>query len=357
MALPESRADRSQRRLRAVDAPAPEPARPRVSLIAPMLNEAAYIPELVSDLAAQDIDEPFEVVVADGGSTDGSPELLRAEAARAGVPVTVLENPKGHASAGLNVCIRHSIGEIVVRLDCHTRYPADYVRRCVAAVRETGAWNAAGVFRAIGRTPTERAVACALDSPFGGHNWTRKLADNRRTEVDTNYLGAFPREALERVGLYDEDLVVVEVEDLNLRLREAGGTVILDPEITSYYYPRGSYRAVFRQYFRYGYHKVSAMSKHGRIVSGRSVVPVAFVLSLLGLGAAGAVSPLARKALAGEVAAYGLSAVAFGAAAVRGRGEPPALLPRVVGVFPVFHLAHGLGMICGAIRLLARRHS
>lgn len=356
MALPESRAARRQAPLRAVETPSEETARPRVSLIAPMLNEAEYIPELVADLAAQDIEEPFEVVIADGGSTDGSRELLRAEAAKAGVAVSVLENPKGHASAGLNVCIRHSIGEIVVRLDCHTRYPADYVRRCVAAVRETGAWNAAGVFEAIGRTPMERAVACALDSPFGGHNWTRKLAHQERTEVDTNYLGAFPREALDRVGLYDEDLIVVEVEDLNLRLRQAGGKVILDPEIKSYYYPRGTYRAVFRQYFRYGYYKVSAMSKHGQVVSGRSMAPVAFVLSLLGLGIAGTSSSLPRKVLAGEVAAYGLAAVAFGAAAVRSRRESSALLPRVASVFPVFHLAHGLGMVTGAFRyVLGRR--
>ncbi len=330
----------------------PAAARPRVSLIAPMLNETAYIAELVGDLAAQDIEEPFEVVIADGGSSDGSRELLQAEAASAGVPVTVLENPQGHASAGLNVCIRHSVGDVIVRLDCHTRYPSDYVRLCVQAVRETGAWNAAGVFRAIGRTPMERAVACALDSPFGGHNWTRKLVDGQRVEVDTNYLGAFPREALEQVGLYDEDLIVVEVEDLNLRLREAGGKVILDPEIRSYYYPRGSFQSVFRQYFRYGYYKVSAMSKHGQIVSGRSMVPVAFVVSLLGLGIAGTVSPNSRKALAGEAALYGLAAVAFGAVAVRNRRESAALLPRVVGIFPTFHLAHGLGMITGGVEHL-----
>jgi succinoglycan biosynthesis protein ExoA len=329
--------------------------RPMVSIIIPMRNEADFVEQLAEDIAAQDIDEPFEVLVADGGSTDGSPQLLREAADRADLDLKLLQNPQGHASAALNVCIREASGDLIVRLDCHTRYPPDYVRRCVEALRETGAANVSGVFTPIGRTRMERAVACALDSPFGGHNWTRKLGIGGRVEVDTNYLGAFPKEAIKRVGLYDEGLVIVEVEDLNLRLRKAGGRVLLDPEIRSFYYPRGSLRDVFRQYYRYGYWKVAVMAKHHQVVSVRSVIPCAFVLSLAGLGGASLVSRSARRLLAAEITVYALGAVAFGAAAVRKRRESPALLPRVPVVFSTFHVAHGVGMIHAAIDRLVGR--
>ena len=267
--------------------PISSPPRVAVSLVAPMRNESSYVEDLVRDLAAQDIEEPFEVIVADGGSTDGSPGLLRSAAEKAGLDLILVDNPEGHASPGLNRCIRAASGDVIVRLDCHTRYPADYVRRCVEAVRETGAANVAGVFTAIGRTPTERAIACALDSPFGGHNWTRNLDAGGRVEVDTNYLGAFPKEALDGVGMYDEDLVVGEVEDLNLSLRKAGGIVLLDPRIHSYYYPRGSFGSLFHQYYRYGYWKVAVIAKHRQVISGRASFRASSYSRSLALGSRG----------------------------------------------------------------------
>src|SRR2546426_7427964 len=90
----------------------PEPSplsltrRPTVSIVAPMRNEAPFLDDLVNDLAAQDIDEQFEVIVADGGSTDGSPRLLRSAAEQAGLDLILVDNPEGHASPGLNRCIR-----------------------------------------------------------------------------------------------------------------------------------------------------------------------------------------------------------------------------------------------------------
>jgi succinoglycan biosynthesis protein ExoA len=332
-----------------------EAARPRISVIAPMRNESEHVEELVADLAAQDIDEEFEVLIADGGSTDGSPERLRVAAARAGLRLKVLDNPRGFASPGLNICIRVAVGELIVRLDCHTRYPADYVRLCVEALRETGAWNASGVFTPIGRTRTERAVACALDSPFGGHNWTRNVGKERRVEVDTNYLGAFPKAALERIGMYDEELVVGEVEDVNLALRKAGGKVLLDPRIRSFYYPRGTFAGVFRQYFRYGFWKLTVMKKHGQVISGRSAVPALFILSLLGLGVGALFSSIVLAVLLAELALYAAAAGLAAAASTRRRDEPASLIPRVAAVFPLFHLGHGLGTVSSFVAQLLGR--
>jgi succinoglycan biosynthesis protein ExoA len=321
----------------------------RVSVIVPMLNEAGHVENLVADLAAQDYAGALEVIVADGGPSDGSVEKLEQAARRAGLDLTVVDNPRRWVAPGLNRCLEHATGELVVRLDCHARYPPDYLSACARVSRETGAANVGGLFTVRGGTPLERAFACALDSPFGGHNWTRRREE--RHDADTVFCGAFRRDALERAGRYDESLAVTEVEDLNTRLRRLGERVVFDPTIRLIYIPRGSLRRVVVQYYRYGLWKVPVVVKHRQVVSARSLVPLAFVGSLALLGVAATQSPAARRLLALEAALYSAGAVGFAAEALRRRGESWRLLPLVVAHFPTFHVAHGLGGLHGWLRV------
>ena len=287
--------------------------------------------------------------MADGGSTDGSVDRLQAAADRHGVPVTLVENPERWVSPGLNKCIRRATGDLIVRVDCHSRFPADYLRRCAEAAEETGADNVGGILLPRGRTPTERAVAAAVDSAFGGIGWTRH-GSAERLEVDTVPFGAFRPEVFERVGLYDETLVRNQDDELNLRLRLAGGKIVLDPAIRVYYTPRGSFLSLFKQYYEYGRWKAPVMRKHDRPTSARSLVPLAFVLGLLALIPLSTWSPHAAALLTLKVSLYGALASVFGVLCVHRRGEPWRLLPRVLAVFPTVHIAHGLGMLSGWLR-------
>src|SRR5438270_7323366 len=124
-----------------------------------MRNEAAHIEGFVSDLAGQDFDGEVEIFVADGASSDDSVARLESAAARHGLVLTVVPNPQRWVSYGLNACIRRASGDLIVRLDCHSSYPADYLRRCAIAAEETDALNVGGLFEPVGRTPMERAVA------------------------------------------------------------------------------------------------------------------------------------------------------------------------------------------------------
>jgi len=328
----------------------------RVSVIAPMWNEADHVGEVVADLAGQDFEGEVELLVADGRSTDDSVARLEEAAERHGLVVTILDNPHRWVSHALNACVEAAQGDLIVRIDCHSRYPSDYLRRCVDAARETGADNVGGVFVPRGHTPTERAVACAMDSPFGGIHWTRH-GSSERVEVDTVPYGAFRPEAFERAGLFDVSLVRNQDDEFNLRLRLAGGRIVLDPSIRIYYTPRGSYRHVFRQYYEYGFWKPVVMRKHGRVVSMRSLVPVGFVASLVALGSLAPWFAPAAVLLGAELALYGAGAVGFGAAALRRSGEPWRLLPRVLAAFPTFHAAYGLGTLAGVGRALRTRTS
>lgn len=332
----------------------PPPGIARISVVVPMLNEAGHVHRLAESLAAQDWSGELEILVADGGSSDGSVELLTSAARAHGLPLRVLANPARWVSHGLNACIREASGDLIVRLDSHSRYPSDYLRRCAAVAAETGAWNVGGVVVAEGSTPMERATACAMSSAFGGIGWTRQASAGERTEVDTITYGAFRPEAFRRAGLFDETLARNQDDEFNLRLRRVGGRIVLDPEIRTYYTPRGSLRAIFRQYYEYGLWKVPVMLRHRTVLSARSLAPLAFLGSVAILAGGAAVAPPARRVLALEVGAYLLGAVAFGAGAIRRRGESWTLLPGVISAFPAFHVGYATGMLHGWIRAVRR---
>jgi succinoglycan biosynthesis protein ExoA len=350
----------------------------RISVIAPMLNEAAHVDQFVADIAAQDFSGEIEMIVADGGSSDGSLARLQAAGERARLDLTVLENSASWVSHALNACIERASGDLLVRLDCHSRYPTDYLRRCArAAEEETNALVVGGVIVAEGQTVAERAVACAMDSPFGGIGfyrifrddggllqrvagmfgmpWAREPEKAKRVDSDTLTFGAFRPEAFERAGLFDESLRRNQDDEFNLRVRRAGGRVVLDPAIRVHYRPRGSLRGVFRQYYEYGLWKVPVMLKHQQLPSPRSLAPLIFVSSLAGLAPAAAFSSGGRRLLATQVGAYAVMAVLFAGVSIRGRRESWTLLPRVAAVFPVFHVGYGLGMLRGWARAAARR--
>jgi succinoglycan biosynthesis protein ExoA len=324
-----------------------------VSVIVPVRNERSNVDPFVSDLAAQDFEGELEVLVADGASSDGSIERLRAAARDAGLPLQVLDNGAGWVSPGLNACIRAARGDLIVRLDCHSRYPHDYLRRCAEVSERTGAWNVGGRLVPTGSSAVERAVACAMDSPFGGIGWTR-ISGDEPFETDTVTFGAFRREVFERVGLFDETLVRNQDDEFNMRLRAAGGTIVLDPAITVAYRPRGSFDGVWRQYFEYGLWRWPVIIKHRRLPTLRGLVPLVFVLGTGSLLAAAPRSRTARRLLTAEGLAYGSLAVFFGARGLHRRNESWTLLPGVLAAFPAFHLGQGSGQLVGLIRALRR---
>jgi GT2 family glycosyltransferase len=326
----------------------------RISVIAPMYNEAEHIEEIIADLAAQDWAGELELLVADGRSTDGSVERLREAATRHGLSVSVLDNPERWVSPGLNRCVRAATGDLIVRVDCHSRYPSDYLRRCAVAAEETGAENVGGLTVPTGHTATERAVAAAVDSAFGGIGWTRHQSDER-VEVDTVPFGAFRPEAFRLAGLFDESLARNQDDEFNLRLRRAGGRIVLDPAIRVFYRPRGSFRRLFRQYYEYGRWKAPVMRRHRRATSTRSLIPGAFVAVLVALVLLSMWHPHATALLVVKVSAYSALALAFGAVVVRRRREPWRLLPRVLAVFLTVHVAHGTGMLIGWVRPAGKR--
>lgn len=317
--------------------------RPYVSIVMPCFNEEGYIEACLRSVLGQDYPaDRFEVLVVDGRSSDRTREILGA-LSRDEPRVRMVDNPARLQAAGMNVALRVARGEIIVRMDVHCEYASDYVRQCVLALERTGADNVGGAQRAKSTTGFQRALCAALTSPLGVGGVKYRSAENEGF-VDTVFLGAFRRKVFETVGMYDPRAFTNEDAELNQRIQAAGGKVFLSRDVVVHYFPRGSFRALAKQYYRYGKGRARTLLKHGRFLSIRPAVPF---LTVAGAAALIAVPPLHPVA----PFAFGAYALATGAEAIRvGRKEGLRAIPVVWAIFPVLHLSHGIGFAVGLAR-------
>jgi succinoglycan biosynthesis protein ExoA len=320
--------------------------RPRVSVIIACRNEARTIAAVLDSVLNQQPPEGgMEVIIADGMSDDGTREILQ-KARSAQTRIKVLDNPGRIVSTGLNAGIRAAEGSVIVRMDAHTEYAPDYVRRCVKLLQSTGADNVGGPARTKPDTYMERAIAAAYHSPFsvGG---ARFHDVGYEGYVDTVTYGCWPRGAFEKYGYFDEELVRNQDDEHNLRIIRGGGKVWQSPEIGSWYRPRGSLRALFKQYMQYGYWKVRVIQKHKLPASWRHLVPAAFLLTLSLLALTAVLWPPGLWLLASVLGLYLLSILA--ASVVTAARTRWSLLPALPFVFPCYHFGYGYGFLRGIL--------
>ncbi|WP_240939335.1 glycosyltransferase family 2 protein [Diaphorobacter sp. HDW4A] len=314
-----------------------------LSVIAPCRNEREHIVAFCANVAAMQLPHGWqiEVLIADGASDDGTRELLGDWCAK-DARFQMTDNPQRIVSPGLNRCIVQSRGEIIVRLDIHSEYASDYFVQCVNTLARTGADNVGGAWHAEGRTPMQKAVAAAFQSPWvAGGALSRNL--EYEGEVDTVYLGCWPRATFAKVGGFDEQLVRNQDDEHNLRLKKSGGRIWQSKTIRSTYFPRGKLPLVFKQYSQYGYWKPFVMKKHGQAAALRHLVPAVFVVALLvALVLAFTVAAWPLGLLVGAYACLLMLAL-WG---MRSQLEP-GMATRVIGVIAAYHFGYGWGSLCG----------
>jgi GT2 family glycosyltransferase len=312
-----------------------------------MRNEEASIGHCLESVLDQDYpSDRIEVIVADGASTDASVEVVRGFGERSGGRVRVVSNPAGIVPPGLNRAIREARGEVIARVDGHTRLAPDYIRRGVETIRRTGAANVGGPMTAVGGGVLGDAVARVTSSRFGVGSYFHFGTEER--EVDTVYLGMWPRSVFAKIGLFDEELVRNQDDELNYRLRKMGGRVVLNPAIRSFYQNRQSFRHLAKQYFQYGMWKVRVLQKHPKQMSWRHFVPPAFVLGLVVLALAAPFSSLAATLGAAAAGAYVVAIAALGANLSAADGLKPWLA--ATAAFAIIHFAWGSGFLVGVAR-------
>jgi len=319
------------------------PVSPGISVILPVLNEQAHLEDSIRAILSQSYQGKFEVILALGPSQDSTNEIAHSLAAQDS-RVILVENPSGRTAAGLNIALRASTQEVVVRVDAHAEIPNNYLQLVVEILRDSGAVNVGGIMGAEGVTFFETAVAAAMRSPFGVGG-SRFHTGGNAGYVDTVYLGAFIRQAVIDAGGFDERFVRAQDWELNYRLRENGGKIFFDPRLHVTYRPRSNFRKLAKQYYEYGRWRRVIARKYPETINYRYLAPP---LALLGTVLSLFAGSIIDQSLFLPAATY----ITFIAITPLFISKNLAHYPLLVFILPTMHFSWGLGFLTSPRKLV-----
>jgi succinoglycan biosynthesis protein ExoA len=254
--------------------------KPNVSFVIPMYNEERYIENCLLSLVNQSYpNNKYEIMVIDGNSKDKSRKIVENLQKKYNF-IKIFTNPKRITPVSFNIGIKQSIGEIVIFGGAHALYDKDYIKECVKLLMTTDADNVGGIQNAVGQEYIGNAIAYAMKSPFGVGNAYYHFTKKERY-VDSVWGGAFRKETLKKLGGFNEKYVKMQDYELNYRLRNKDGKILVSPKIKCNYFVRNSLKKFARQYFIYGVWKVKGIVEHPDLLAIRHLVPPSFVVGLL----------------------------------------------------------------------------
>ncbi len=328
--------------------------RPLVSVVMAYRNEESYLSECLDSLSRQTYTN-FEIVAADGMSTDRSHEIV-AGYSGAGGPIRIYVNPHSTADHGFNVAISHAKGDVIALVGAHCMLAPTYLERCIDVLAETGADVVGGPLRTSADGYVGRAIALALSSRFGTGSRFRYSRSEKPQEVDTVAYGAYRAELFDEYGLFDTTIPELEDLEFNRRLVKAGKRILMHGGLEAVYRCRSTLAALIIRNLRTGGYVVRHFLRDQNACGPRHLVPLVFLLSLLATGAAAPFSGAAKAVLIAEVGVYTCLTVLFSVITAAKGGL--RYLPMLIVIFPAYHVTYGLGGIRGladSLRVWARR--
>jgi succinoglycan biosynthesis protein ExoA len=317
--------------------------KPLISAVVAAYNEERHIAACLSGLCTQvDLPGDLEILVVDGGSSDRTVEIVRGLAA-ADVRIRIVPNPGRYQVYAWNIGAREARGRYLAFCSAHTEYAEDYLVRCYEAQQRSGAANVGGVQTPVGDGLIGRAIALAMQSPFGIGNAQFRYA-RKEQFVDAVFGDFLERSVVFEVGGFDESIPFNEDSEFYYRLRQAGHRILMSPSIRVRYHVRSSLRGLAHQMYRYGFWRRRTQLEHPAFVPWRVMVPPLFVLGLIlsAVGFALTKSPVGLLVPALYAAFVGVATLV---GVVESRAPVPALLLSIV--LPVMHVSYGLGWWSG----------
>jgi glycosyltransferase involved in cell wall biosynthesis len=332
-------------------------ALPFVSIIIPMRNEQSYIEETLTTVLRQDYPpDRFEVIVADGRSTDVSGRIVRERAAQ-DPRLRVVDNPRLSASSGRNVGIRVARGEIIAIVDAHCYVGLDFLASVARLFAETGAdCLARPIEQCLPQDGyLQRTIAVARASPLGGN----PLSDAHRTTAGwTDPESAaviYRRKVFDRLGFFDERLTTHEDVEFNTRVRLAGMRCWFSPSLCYYFHARRTLWGLFLQMYRYGRHRMWFLAAYPEGFRPAFLLPLAVLAILLCSAALAALSQSGRWLLSALAAAYALAIAIASLRSARRYGW--GYVPALPAAFATIHAGITLGSAAGIVFWLRRAFS
>lgn len=327
-----------------------------VSIIIPIRNEEKYIAKCIDSIITQTYPkESLEILLVDGQSEDNTKKIIENYAKKYPY-IRVLENPKRIVPVALNIGIKASKGDIIIRLDAHTYYDRDYIYKCVETLEKVDAVNVGGPIVTLpgDKTTKAKAIALATSHPFGVGN-SKFRTSNKPQYVDTLAFGAFRKEVFDRVGLFNEKLIRNQDIEFNSRIRKWGGKIFLSPEIKSYYYNQSTLKGLWRQNFKNGMWNIFTQALSKNPLSLRHYIPFAFVLSLMVGFLFMFIHPVG-KLLFGLILMSYMTANIFFSLKI-GFKNDLKLIPALIIAFSALHFSYGLGSLWGLFKVRKWRES
>ena len=255
-----------------------------LSVIVPIYQEEKYISKCIDSMLSQDYPkDDLEIILVDGMSKDRTREIVATYTAKYPF-IRMIDNPERIAPCAMNRGIKEAKGDVIMRLDAHVYYPKNYFSLLVEKLNELpGAENVGALCNTlpVNDSITAQSIAAVLSSSFGMGNSHFRVGADKEMEVDTVPFGCFHRSIFDKVGLYDEELVRNQDDELNARIIKAGGKIYLIPQLVCEYYARDTAKKVYKMFYQYGVFKPLVNKKLGSPATVRQFFPLFFVLGLL----------------------------------------------------------------------------
>ncbi len=259
---------------------------PFISVIIPMKNEVLFIEKCIRSILEQDYPaDRFEILVVDGGSTDGSREVV-VKIIKTHQNIRLLGGTGVNCPAGMNIGIKKAKGDFISKVDAHGYTASDFLRtnvKYLTRYKDEGVKCVGGPIIPIAKSLIANSNAYARSSLFGvGQGVYSQMKKPQFT--DTVQCGTYIKEVFREVGLFDESLQFGEDEEINWRIRKAGYKIFSTPEVKFFYCPRDSFKKLYKQYCNYGFARIKIIRKHPDFLKVKHITPSVFVVLWLGSG-------------------------------------------------------------------------
>ncbi len=255
--------------------------KPTVTVAISTYNESVNIEHIIRVFLSTKYPNLTEIFVADGGSTDGTQDIVK-KVSLSEPKVKLIHNSLKIQAAGKNLILQKCTGDIFLVADAHSDYASDYIERCVEALVQSNALNVGGAQRFVAKTPFQAGVALGSKS-FLGSGGANYRDPNYNGYADTVYLGCFWKKTLLAVCGFDISQITNEEAELNQRLlNKSQEAIYISSNICVWYYPRKTWKSLCVQYFRYGRGRYLTSVKHTAKFQFRGKLPF-LVISATGL--------------------------------------------------------------------------
>jgi cellulose synthase/poly-beta-1,6-N-acetylglucosamine synthase-like glycosyltransferase/peptidoglycan/xylan/chitin deacetylase (PgdA/CDA1 family) len=232
--------------------------RPSVSVLIAAFNERPVIARTVHSVLANDY-PGLEVIVVDDGSTDGTGAAVEAEFG-SDPRVRLISQPNAGKAAALNRGIQDARGEIMVCFDADTQIAPLGIALIVRHFQDARVGAVAGNVK-VGNRINVLTRWQSIEYISSQNLDRRAYAYLNAITVVPGAVGAWRRTALVAVGGYLNDTMAEDME-LTYRLRRAGWRITADVETLGYTEAPATFRAFFRQRFRWAYGTLQCLWKH-----------------------------------------------------------------------------------------------